>query len=358
MPGFRIFDLSSPSDVKAWLEMWNSWPGREVFGHPEYLRLYAGKWSPGLCAAWQSDGVQILHPFLLRDLAAEPFWSGPHGNLFDATSAYGYAGPYVWGQGCRNSSAARFWSEFHGWARDHRVVSEFVRLGLFPGARLRYPGETWQAAKQIVRPLDIEESALWADFDYKVRKNVNKALRSGVAVEIDTVSERLSDFLRIYNHTLSRRSALASYYFPSEFFLQLQQRMPGQFVYFHAILDGKPVSTELVLISERAVYSFLGGTLEEAFHCRPNDLLKFEIMKWARQHDKSSFVLGGGYHGEDGIYRYKRAFAPCGQVTYFLGGQIFAGELYAALVGARQRFASEHGQDWRPHQGFFPAYRS
>src|SRR5579863_5609146 len=99
MIGFRIFDVNSPSDVSAWLEMWNSWPERDVFAHPEYLRLYRDSRSRGLCAAWQSGDVQVLHPFLLRDLAAEAFWNGPSGELFDIASAYGYAGPYVWGQG-------------------------------------------------------------------------------------------------------------------------------------------------------------------------------------------------------------------------------------------------------------------
>jgi hypothetical protein len=86
--------------------------------------------------------------------------------------------------------------------------------------------------------------------------------------------------------------------------------------------------------------------------------LKFEIMKWGIQRGKSNFVLGGGYRGEDGIYRYKRAFAPRGQTQYILGGQIFSGDLYAALAGARERFALERGEEWRPRPGFFPAYRS
>jgi Acetyltransferase (GNAT) domain len=358
MNGFRILDLDCPADYAEWLDLWNQWPRREVFAHPEYLRLYCSAQSRALCAACQSGDLGILHPFLLRNLASEPFWAGARETLLDATSAYGYAGPFVWGSGDRERVAGTFWAEFRDWARERRVVSEFVRLSLFPRAMLRYPGETWQAAKQIIRPLDLAASELWMDFDHKVRKNVSHAQRCGVQIEVDDRGARLEDFLKIYVHTMDRRGALDAYRFPRAYFEQIGRRLPGQFVYFHAVRNGVPVSSELVLVSENSVYSFLGGTLEEAFQFRPNDLLKFEIMNWARERGKSHFVLGGGYRGEDGIYRYKRAFAPRGQAPYWLGGQIFSQDLFAALLAARQSFASGQGQEWRPQPGFFPAYRS
>ena len=358
MTHFRIFHLASAADVNDWLQMWNEWPQREVFGHPEYIRLYTGEQARGLCAAWLSDTVRVLHPFILRDLAAEPFWDGPEGALYDAASAYGYAGPFAWGAGDRENVSKAFWAEFRAWAQDHQVVSEFVRFSLFSGAILRYFGETWRAATQIIRSLDVEEPNLWMDLDYKIRKNISTAIRRGVQVEVDEQGTRFSDFLRVYYRTIDWRRALESQHFPRAYFELIQARLRGQFAYFHALVDGAPVSTELVLISERSVYSFLDGTVEEAFDYRPNDLLKFEIMRWAKRRGKSHFVLGGGNQGEDRLYKHKRAFAPNGQTRYLLGGQVFSGELYAALVGARQRYGLERGEEWRPRQGIFPAYRS
>jgi hypothetical protein len=358
MTGFRVFGLNSPTDVVDWLAMWHSWPHREIFAHPEYVRLYSRNQSRGLCAAWKSDTIQVLYPFLLRDLANEPFSAGPRGALFDVTSAYGYAGPFVWGAGDRDYVARKFWTGFRCWALNNGVVCEFVRFSLFPDTMLPYPGETWTAAEHIIRSLDAEEPFLWMDFEHKVRKNVSKAIRSGIRIEMDLSSATLPDFLSVYEATLNRRQALDCYYFGRGFFEQMQDRLSGHFAYFHALVNGQVVSTELVLISERSVYSFLGGTRKEAFACRPNDLLKFEIIKWAKQRGKSHFVLGGGYQNEDGIYRYKCAFSPRGQASYLLGGQIFSGELYTELVGARQTFAAQRGEQWSPRHGFFPAYRS
>jgi len=358
MSGFRIFDVNSPADVRDWLGVWDAWPQREVFGHPEYLRLYATSGNRAYCAAWTSQDLIILHPFLVRDLADVPFWTGPPGALFDATSAYGYSGPYVWGEGDRDHAARKFWPEFHAWALDHQVVSEFVRLSLFPETRLPYAGATWLAGKQIIRALNPDRAVPWMDFEHKVRKNAAKAERCGVHVEIDRGGAHLTDFLDIYQHTMARRSALDTYYFPQEFFRQMCDRLPDQFAFFHAVHQNQTVSSELVLVSSSRVYSFLGGTLEDSFTCRPNDLLKVEIIRWAANHGKSGYVLGGGYRGQDGIYRYKRSFAPHGEVSQCLAGQVFSGDLYSALVGARERFAAERGEEWRPRQGYFPAYRS
>ena len=355
MSGFRIFDSALESDVREWLEMWHESPAGEVFAHPEYVRLYSVESCRGLCAAWKSGSLRVLHPFVLRDVAGEPYWKGSAGTLFDVTSAYGYAGPFAWGDP-GDRAAECFWREFRAWAMEHQVVSEFVRLNPFEQGS--YPGETWPTTAHIIRSLDGDETALWMDFDHKVRKNVMKATRCGVRIEIDETGKRLDDFLRVYEHTMDRRRALKVYYFPRQFFERMHQQLAGQFAYFHALVDGQVVSTELVLVSKRSVYSFLGGTLENSFRERPNDLLKFAIMKWAKRQAKAHFVLGGGNRGEDGIYRYKRAFAPRGETPYRLGGQIFSKELYDALMDGRQRFEQERGQAWVPTQGFFPAYRS
>jgi hypothetical protein len=59
-------------------------------------------------------------------------------------------------------------------------------------------------------------------------------------------------------------------------------------------------------------------------------------------------VLGGGYGADDGIFRYKRSFAPRGLVPFFTGSRILEPELYdelTARVGNTRDGA------------FFPAYR-
>ena len=74
--------------------------------------------------------------------------------------------------------------------------------------------------------------------------------------------------------------------------------------------------------------------MSSAFPKRPNDLLKHEVATWALNNGKDYYVLGGGYEGEDGIYRYKRAFAPEGLRPFRTWRAVIDDDAYAALVKA------------------------
>ena len=339
---------TEPGDVERWLECWHAWPRREVYAHPGYLRLYADDRSRPLCAAWTGDEGTVLYPLLLRDLTKEPFCPPEIERAADLTSPYGYGGPFFWVHD-REAVAAEFWPRFDEWARSETVVSEFVRLALFPDELLPYPGERVQRLVNVVRDLERDPDELWMDFEHKVRKNVKKARRSKVRVELDETGEGLDDFLRLYRHTLERREADERYDFPPELFEAIRDELPGQFLYAHALAGDRVVSSELVLVSAETVYSFLGGTDSDSFELRPNDLLKHELILWARGAGKRNFVLGGGYREDDGIFRYKRSFAPHGLTPFFAGQRILEPELYRRLTEQR---GAEAATD------YFPAYRA
>jgi GNAT acetyltransferase-like protein len=321
------------ADDERWPAAWGAWPEREVHAHPEYVRLYEAEEARALCAL--DDGV--LYPFLLREL---PF--GAEGS--DIVTPYGYGGPFHTGE----ADPDAFWAAFDAWAGEQGVVSELVRFSLFRDRLLPYPGEREQRLVNVVRDLGPDEDELWMDYEHKVRKNVKKARRSGLRVEIDETGARIEDFLRLYEHTLERRLAPGRYRFPRTFFERIRDRLPGQFVYAHVLEADRVVSSELALVSATSAYSFLGGTDEESFPLRPNDLLKVELIRWARAAGLRRFVLGGGFEPDDGIFRYKRSFAPHGLVPFEIGTRILRPDAYAELtersVGPRE-------------PGFFPAYR-
>jgi hypothetical protein len=338
---------TEPGDFERWLEHWQAWPAREVYAHPGYLKLYEDDRSRALCAAWTGAAGTVLYPFLLRDLTVEPFCPPELERATDLTSPYGYGGPFFWGDD-PEAAAAEFWPRFADWARSEAVVSEFVRLALLPDELLPYPGERVQRLVNVVRDLDREPDELWMDYEHKVRKNVKKARRSEIRIELDETGARLDDFLRLYRHTMDRREADERYDFPAEYFERIHRELPGQFVYAHALSGDRVVSSELVLVSAETIYSFLGGTDRNAFELRPNDLLKHELILWAKEAGKRRFVLGGGYSEDDGIYRYKRSFAPHGLTPFFVGQRVLEPELYRWLTERRDDGVTED---------YFPAYR-
>ena len=193
------------------------------------------------------------------------------------------------------------------------------------------------------------------NYEHKVRKNVNKSLRNGCRIEIRKSLTDASEFVSIYRDTMVRRQATDWYHFSDLFFSQLGSALAGQHLVF-LVFDraGKVLSAELVLQSNSRLYSFLGGARREAMALGAGDLLKHEVVQYGQATGRRSYVLGGGYHRGDGIFRFKRAFDPSGVVPFQVLGIIGDERQYHARVA--QRSLVHPGIDHASQ--YFPAYRS
>jgi hypothetical protein len=353
-PGsYRVLDEARPTDRAEWLRLWRAWPEQEPTAHPAFVALFARPGDRAVCLVTGGEASGVLFPLVLRPLGVEP-WAAPGETRWDAVSPYGYGGPFAWGGGPRDG----FWDAAEHWLRGAGVVTAFARLSLFPDELLPFRGEVVDNAPAVVRRLDLDGEAIWQDYAHKVRKNVNAARRAGLSFEIDVEGRRLDDFLAIYESTMDRRQAGDGYYFSREFFETILREMPGSCLLAHVLDAGRVVSTELVLRSATRLYSFLGGTLADAFEKRPNDLLKHEVGAWGRGAGLRAYVLGGGYAGTDGIFRYKLAFAPSGEVPFRVGCWVLDSGATSALIETRRASELAGGNDWSPRPGFFPAYRA
>ncbi len=350
-----FLDAADPRARAAWLELWNSWPDREVMAHPDYVRLFARPSDRVIAATLRSDGGGILYPLILRPLAAEP-WGASAGEACDLTTAYGYGGPFAWN--ATEAEARGFWTEFEAWARSRKAVTSFDRLSLFPEQLLPFQGDVETKGANIVRRLDLTESELWSDYAHKVRQNVNHGRQRGLRVEADLQGSRLDEFMEIYTATMMRRNASPEYFHPRAFFESIIRDLAGDFAFFHLDLDGRAISSELVLLSKSSSYSFLGGSTKEAFDLRGNDLFKHEIITWCRNAGKKVFVLGGGYRGADGILAFKKTFAPRGEVAFQVGRRTWDEALCRRLSEQRRAWEKARGHDWIPDPQFFPVYRA
>ena len=215
-----------------------------------------------------------------------------------------------------------------------------------------YDGEIESRTHNVVRSLDLPIDDLWMDFKQKVRKNVKRARENGLEIIIENTDAHLRDFLDIYYSTMDRNNAQDSFYF-SKGFYECINRMKDNIMYFHVLQDEKIISTELVLYGAENAYSYLGGTYKEYYDLRPNDFLKFEIIKWAKEKGLKNFVLGGGYGADDGIFQYKTCLAPRGIVDFYIGRKIFNREAYDYLLNLRIK-----DNPICKEAAFFPQYRA
>ena len=271
--GFQVWDAAKAQQAAQWIRLWEAWPVQDVHYHPNFVRLFCGPGSRPVCATWDDSDGKVMFPFVLRDLGTEPYWEPDLGKACDLVTPYGYGGAVFWACAEVCNLARRFWNAFNAWASAQPVVTQFVRFSLFDQDLLPYPGMVNENRKVIVRNLRVSSSAILRECSHNVRYNIKRAIRSGLKVKVDCRGDTLPEFLRIYEHTMRRRNASAMYLFPQEFFHRLHEGLSGKFAYFHAVDNGRVVSSELLLLSATVVYSFLGGTDSEAFKTGANHLL-------------------------------------------------------------------------------------
>jgi CelD/BcsL family acetyltransferase involved in cellulose biosynthesis len=355
---FRILHAAAEAERAAWLAVWRRWPEREPWAHPDYVELFARDGDRPVAALGEDGDAAVLLPLILRPLAAEP-WAAPGEEAWDATTPYGYGGPFTVGE--RAPDAEVFWRAYAGFCREARVATTFVRLSLFEDELAlgpAVPGVVAERTRNVVVPLAGGAAGVRHAYDRDVRRRLRVAERQGLAVEIDRDGARLDAFCEIYAHTMARRGAEPWYRFPRAFFERLLSALRGQLAFVHAVAAGRVVSSELALASAHRVYAFLGGTDASAFRLYPNEAVRDATAAWAAGEGKAAYVLGGGKDGEDGVLRHKLLFAPREGVVPFRTACLVHDEVAALRLARRREEAGAAGGPWVPRPGFFPAYRA
>lgn len=334
-------------------EKWNCIVRKFKFYEVFYLREYVEAFEElsmdvGLLLYYDDGNTMAVTTVFKRDISECKDFSGTikKGEFFDLITPYGYGGMLIQGD-----HVDKVWKAYDRFCNKERIISEFVRFNLFSQNNEYYNGEVETRTHNIVRNLQISLEEMMMDFEHKVRKNLKKAQRNQLIPVVDEDGEAFEDFLKIYYATMERNNAEKMYYFPRTFFEKFR-KMSENAVWFHIKKDDKIVATELVIYDENNCYSYLGGTLAEYFEYRPNELLKFEIMKWAKEKGLKNFVLGGGYGQDDGIFKYKQSFAPNGKVSFYIGKRVFIPDIYKRLIDIR----SKNGK-FDENTNFFPKYR-
>jgi len=319
---------------------------------PAYARVFEETDGPSEVFDFKNEYGEIRHTFLLREIPTK--LDGR--TLYDISTPYGYGGPIILESTDKDRLMQCFSEAFADFCRQRGIVCEFVRFHLTDNTdvRERYYGTTRYVKDNIIVPTDRPYDDLWMQYEHKVRKNVKKARAYGLNVIIEQNMDHIDDFMRIYYDTMNRNEAREYFYFPKSFFEKIASYIPYNYLFFHVLKDGAIISTELVLISEQYVYSFLGGTDQEFYAMRPNDFLKDEVIKLCVDSGKKGFVLGGGYRVDDGIFRYKRSFTNADPVPFYVGTMIFDQNAYDRLVAERVR--QNGGPSGDPD--FFPLYRA
>ena len=324
----------------------------DLYFNPNYAKVYENIDGKSETFYFSCQYGKVQNTFILRPVK----WELDEKKWYDIVTPYGYGGPVVLECTDMQKLMEAYHEGFFAYCMEHNIVCEFVRFHLFDNVDVRqhYYGQTENVLDNVVVDTTGDYDNIWMNYEHKVRKNVKKAVANGLQMCIESNLDHLDGFLDIYYTTMDRNQATDYYYFKRSYFEDIARLLPENFMYFHVLKDNKVISTELVLCAEHYAYSFLGGTNEEYYAMRPNDFLKDAIIKWCNETGRKYFVLGGGYHKEDGIYRYKRSFTKAPDVPFFVGRAVINQQVYDRFVEMRAAESVEFNWD----SAYFPLYRA
>ncbi len=292
----------------------------------------------------------LAWPYLLR-----PAPGRPDSGLRDVTSVYGYAGPLARGCQAGDPFLERACRGLAGLWRSQRVVSVFARFHPLlenhrwvEGAAPNQRGGVAPTGTTVSIDLDPAESAIWHDYQPRLRGRIHQGRRLGLVSEPDESWHYLENFVRLYHATMARNRALPRYFFSSDYFRRLQQALGPHAVLMLARLDGA--------VAAAGLFTEYGGIVQNHF-CASNDLyLRFDPLKvllddvrrWAKDRGNRVFHLGGGRGAaEDSLFAFKARFSRRRHVFY-TGRWILDGDAYRSLCEGLPH----------PAPDFFPAYRA
>lgn len=296
----------------------------------DYIDIFSNGLNHLICFYFYNDktNASILMPGYLKPISIQ----GRETSKFDFVSPYGYTGPFFT-KDIEEADIHNFWKEVDNWYNENNVVTEFIRFDLSNNC-LDYSGTIFPTMLNVKGKI-IEQDEQWTLFDRKVRKNFNKAKRENLKAEVfyqSVEDSKILEFFDIYMVTMKRTNAKESFFYTYDKFKRFIHGNKESCAICTVYHEDKAISSELLLLSNDSVYSFLGGTKEEYFDKRPNDFLKVEVVNWARRNKLCFYILGGGYGMEDGIFKYKRCFFPNDVVTFYTGRKIINCDIYNDLI--------------------------
>ena len=349
----KILDLNIALDRQIYNEALLSIGYKSPYDSLDFFYNFSNGFENLICICCKESDKLFLLPGYLKPI---PGFDG----FKDFSSPYGYSGPII-SKNADDLFVKLSWCEVERYFKSANTVSCFLRIGL-EHKMVGFPGEIYPTLKNI-KGIILSEERQWLEFEHKVRKNVNKAIREGLESKIvfghELNDKDFSDFYAIYKETMVRNNAQNNFLYSIETFKNFVNGC-GDLCLFSFIYDNyKAVSVEMALLSDDSIFSFLGGTLSDSFEKRPNDFLKIGLINWARNNKVKYFVLGGGYGSEDGIFKYKKAFFPNDVVDFYTGRWIISLPFYDdILLKVKSKYnANNDLLEEFESKDFFPAYR-
>lgn len=340
-----------PED-RRWSDMLRQVP-HDVYHLPSYAILAARYEGGQPVAFYARDGCDImLVPLLLQQV--------PHnitglGDLWDATSPYGYPSPLFSRpdreEACRNLigilvQAVRAKGLISLFLRMHPLLSGPLMIWSECGDLVQH-GQT--VSVDLRRPLEV----LIRETSNNHRRGLRKLSKAGFYAVLDNWNDYPA-FIRLYRQTMTRVGARPFYHFEGCYFGDLRELLDSHLHLCSVISPtGELAAGGLFTEVDDLMEYHLGGSRTDYPGLAPSKMM-FDFMRsWGHARGLRSFHLGGGLGGrKDSLFDFKAGFSSCYR-PFHTFRLVVNQSMYDKLCKAWQKEIS----DERLGDNFFPPYK-
>ena len=309
------FLIANPRD-KVWERSYKSLPDsqKDLFYSPNFskftqVNIYKNYEVKCFIALDKTDF--ILCPFILRKFIFN------NNSFFDITSLYPHGGPIS--NNPKNLQLKKYFQDkCVDYCNKNKIKNFLIRYHPLVGFKFN----NLQNLKNIntgdfiyVDLQKIDENDILKNFNRSVIRGIKKAIKFNIETLISNDEKYILEFYDLYSKEMKRKKADKFYFFPKEFFLNLN-KLKDHYQFFYSLHKKKIVSCELVLYNSHYSHSFLGSTNILYKNYCPNSLLKKDIIMYFKEKKNKYFFLGGG---PEGVRNYKQGFKNTNNLKNFIG---------------------------------------
>lgn len=324
---------------------------KDLFFEKEYGQLYE-KIENGSCEVFEFTHPlgTVYHQFIKKEIPIK-LDDGPY---FDLVTPYGYGGPLMTdvAEGKKEELAKLFQEAFQVYCQENRVVSESIRFHpVFENAAdFRSCYDIVHRRNTTGTNLEGFEDPVQSEFSKSSRRNVRKALKSGVSFSITINPPDLKDFKDIYYSTMDRNKAADIYYFDDDYFSDCLSHFGKNIILTEVVYEEKIIGMGLSFYYNELIHTHLSGTLKDYHHLSPAYVLQYALAVWGKDNGMALIHDGGGRtpDPEDSLFLFKKQFGKNTEFAYYFGYKIWNKPVYDALC---EKVEVDNGDE------VFPAYR-
>jgi hypothetical protein len=350
---FKILGYSS-TEWKDLIKQYNL----DIYFAPQYCKIWED-YGDGEAQAflYKSALGEILYPYLIRKID----YKKSNVNYFDISTPYGYGGPVLleYKENEIPLLVKEFRSEFNMYAHGKGIISEFIRFHpVYKNYNFFINSDIECKFIRNTVEINIEKGRenILKSMKPTTKNKVRQAIKNGLNIQFynKPALENIQKFYEIYSETMNRLETSDYYKFSLEYFVNtfnlLKENAEIAFVFYY----DKIISSSIFLLSNKLVHYHLSGSLNEYKSYRPNNLMLYEAALRYKTMGKKCFHLGGGYIGNDSLFKFKKGFNKNSLLDFYIGTKINNKDIYEKSV-KEWKIKNKVEKDY--NFDFFPLYR-